>query len=99
RTAGPISTTSPANSTPGIAAATRVRLPSGQKPSEFQLRREPNPEAVCTIEAVARALGVLERERGAEVQAALEKLLRTMVQRTLLARGLLSAEQAAPWLS
>jgi len=84
---------------PGLAAATRVRLPTGQKPSEFVLRKEPNAEAVCTLEAIARSLGVLEGERGPEVQAMLEALLRKMIRRTLYSRGLLSAEQVAPDLS
>ncbi len=72
---------------PGLAAAKRVRLPRGQKLSEFRLRREPNAEAVCTLEAIARSLGVLEGERGSEVQAQLEALLRTMVNRALHSRG------------
>lgn len=78
---------------PGLAAAKRVRLPSGQKPSEFRLRREPNPEAVCTMEAIARALGILEAERGPEVQRQLEFLLQTMVHRTLYSRGICKLEE------
>ena len=72
---------------PGLAAAKRVRLPRGQKLSEFRLRKEPNAEAVCTLEAIARALGILEQGRGPEVQDQLENLLRLMVNRALHSRG------------
>jgi DTW domain-containing protein YfiP len=61
-----------------------VKLVPG-KPTIYWLRREPQPDFICTLEAIARALGVLE---GVHVQTALEKVLETVVARTLLSRGL-----------
>jgi DTW domain-containing protein YfiP len=39
---------------PGLKHALRVKLPEGP-PSEYRLRREPKPEGLATIEAIARA--------------------------------------------
>ena len=58
-------------------------------PSEYRLRSEAHPHGLATIEAIARALGVLE---GAVARRALERALKIMVERTLWARGLLEAE-------
>ena len=44
---------------------------------------------MATLEAIARALGILE---GAWVREALEQLFRVMVERTLWLRGTLRAE-------
>lgn len=60
-----------------------VKLPPGPE-SEYQLRRETDSRHVCTIEAIARSLGILE---GMELQHSIEKLFRVMVQRSLIARG------------
>lgn len=60
-----------------------VILPPGP-PSSYFLRTEPMENFVCTLEAVARALGVLE---GKEAQEHLEKVLKVMVERTLMARS------------
>jgi len=53
------------------------------RPSRYGLRRAPHPHCLCTLEAVAAALGILE---GPAIQTALEDLLAEMVRRTLLAR-------------
>lgn len=60
-----------------------VKLPPG-RPSEYHLRAQSDPQSLCTLEAVARAIGMLESP---VAQASLEALLRVMVQRTLHARG------------
>ncbi len=60
-----------------------VRLPPGA-PSNYRVRTERKAEGLATIEAIARALGVIE---GSEVQIALETLLDLMVHRTLASRG------------
>jgi DTW domain-containing protein YfiP len=83
---------------PALAEAVRVRLALGQRPSEFLLRREPHPESVCTIEAIARALELLEGQNGPAVRAALEHLLRLLVHRTLWSRGAIPRELARPEL-
>ncbi len=65
----------------------RVRLLPGP-PSRYRLRAEPRPECVSTIEAIARALEVLEGpHQGPLVRAALERLLEIKVERTLRSRG------------
>jgi hypothetical protein len=64
-----------------------VSLPAAE-PSEYRLRFEPQPGGLATMEAIARALGILE---GAPVQRALEQLFRVVVDRTLWSRGALPA--------
>jgi DTW domain-containing protein len=56
----------------------RVKLPPGP-PSEYRIRAEPTPECVCTLEAIARALGVIE---GTLVREKLEAFLRLKVHAT-----------------
>ena len=63
----------------------RVKLPPGP-PSEYRLRIEPNEHSVCTFEAIARALGVIE---GRETQERLEVLFRIAIGRALWSRGLI----------
>ncbi len=63
----------------------RVRLGPGA-PSQYRLRSHPDPDRVSTLEAIARALGVLE---GPAVQASLEDTFRRFVERTLWSRGTL----------
>jgi DTW domain-containing protein len=53
-------------------------------PTSYRLRTETRAEGLATIEAIARAFGVLE---GAHVRGALESVFRTMVERTLWSRG------------
>lgn len=66
----------------------RVKLPAGPV-SNFRLRTQSDPARVCTFEAVARALGLIE---GPEVQARLEAFFTVMVERMLWARGKLRRE-------
>lgn len=73
---------------PGLKNVRCVTLPPGP-PTEYRLRAETQPNGLATIEAIARAFGVLE---GPEVQAALERVFRTMVERTLWVRGALPIE-------
>lgn len=60
-----------------------VSLPPGP-PSLYRLRAEVHDGRLATIEAIARAMGLLE---GAEVQAAIERVFLALVERTLWARG------------
>ena len=72
-----------------LAGVARVTLPPGP-PSEYRLRREPHPSFVCTFEAIARILGVIE---GVAVQEQLELLFRKFVGRQLWSRGDLQADE------
>lgn len=56
-------------------------------PTRYRVRKESQAEGLATIEAIARALGVLENP---SVQTALEELLDAMVSRTLASRGILA---------
>ena len=53
-------------------------------PSDFRLRTQSDVRRVCTFEAVARALGIIE---GPVVQQQLEEFFQVMVERMLKARG------------
>lgn len=67
-----------------------VILPPGA-PSEYRLRTEPRqPYGLATMEAVARALQVIEGEK---VYQHLMHVFRTMVERALWTKGELPAEQ------
>lgn len=66
-------------------------LPVGA-PTSYRLRTESVPNGLATIEAIARAFGILE---GPEVQTTLETIFRTMVERTLWIRGALKTEDVA----
>jgi DTW domain-containing protein YfiP len=66
-----------------------VKLPVGPR-SEYRLRHQPHCEALCTFEAIARAIGVLESR---DAQSQMETLLRVMVERTLWTRGMIAREQ------
>lgn len=59
-----------------------VQLPPGPK-SRYYLRKEPHPEGLATLEAIARALGILE---GQQLQSHLETVFDVMVERTLKTR-------------
>jgi DTW domain-containing protein YfiP len=74
---------------PAIASIPHVKLPAGP-PSEYHLRMQRHPSGVCTLEAIARAIGVIESP---EAQSKLEVLLRVMVERTLWSRGVLKADK------
>lgn len=76
------------NRVPGLRDVPCAKLPAGD-PSQYRLRVSAHDHGLSTIEAVARALGVLE---GPDVRTALEHPFRVMVERTLWARGLCRAE-------
>jgi DTW domain-containing protein YfiP len=76
---------------PALCGLPRVHLPPGPL-STFRLRTQSAPERVCTFEAVARALGVIE---GIEIQRQLEAFFDVMVERMLWARGKLAADEVA----
>jgi len=81
-------TTKFARQDPAIAGIRQVKLPLGA-PSEYALRTQRDPSNLCTLEAIARAIGCLESR---EAQAVLEKLLGILVERTLWSRGQISAK-------
>lgn len=66
-----------------------VTLPPGE-PTSYRLRTESVPNGLATIEAIARAFGILE---GPHVQEALESIFRTMVERTLWIRGSITTDE------
>ena len=72
---------------PGLVGIPHVKLPPGPL-SEYYLRAQPRDQDLCTLEAIARAIGVLECRAA---QADLETLLRVLVERTLWSRGMLAA--------
>ncbi|MBF0107339.1 MAG: DTW domain-containing protein [Deltaproteobacteria bacterium] len=67
----------------------KLALPSGP-PSAYRLRLSPRADGVCTFEAVARALGLLE---GARVQKELEGFFTVMIERMLWTRSKIRAEE------
>lgn len=75
--------------THGLAGIQHVKLPPGP-PSEYLLRAQATDENLCTLEAIARALGILESE---SVKRQLEWILRVLVERTLWSRGQLKASE------
>lgn len=68
---------------PGLAGVPCVSLPAGEREPR-RLRVESRDDGLATIEAIARAFGVLE---GRAVEDALLFVFRTMVERTLWTRG------------
>jgi DTW domain-containing protein YfiP len=79
------------NRVPGLRGIPCVSLGLGE-PSIYRLRAEAHAHGLATIEAIARALGVLE---GPHVQQAMEEVFRSMVDRTLWARGEVATEDVA----
>jgi DTW domain-containing protein YfiP len=77
---------------PGLRDVPCVSL-TADAPSTYRLRSEAHEHGLATIEAIARALGVLEGTAGAAVRRQLEGVFRAMVERTLWARGALDAAQ------
>jgi DTW domain-containing protein YfiP len=75
---------------PGLQDVPCVALPAGA-PSAYRLRFDAHAHGLATLEAIARALAVLEAERGEAVRGALEWVFRAMVERTLWARGSVEA--------
>jgi DTW domain-containing protein len=70
----------------GLRDVPCVSLPLGE-PSRYRLRHEAHPTGLATIEAIARALCILEGDSGPEVEQALLRIFRAMVERTLWSRG------------
>ncbi len=70
----------------GLADVPSVYLPAGE-PSIYRLRSEAHAAGLSTLEAIARALRVLEGDAGPDVEHALLELFRAMVERTLWSRG------------
>ena len=74
---------------PGLRDVPCVTLPEGE-PSTYRLRSEPHPGGLATIEAIARAMEILE---GKHIRSALEHVFRVMVERTLWVRGEIATEE------
>ncbi len=72
---------------PGLADMPCVSV-SGAARLPHRLRAEAHAHGLSTIEAIARALAILE---GEDVQRTLERVFRSMVERTLWTRGELAA--------
>ena len=77
---------------PGLREIPCVSLPSGGA-TRYLLRTERRENGLATIEAIARAMEVLE---GAWVREALDRIFHTMVERNLRMRGsMIPTEMAA----
>ena len=74
---------------PGLRDVPTARLPPGP-PTRYKLRSESHSDGLATIEAIARALGILE---GPQVQTVIEEVFETLVERTRWSRGELSASE------
>ncbi len=74
---------------PGVRDVPCARLPL-EEPSIYRLRSEAHPHGLATIEAIARAMGILE---GEGVRRAIERVFRAMVDRTLWSRGDLDGQE------
>ena len=75
----------------GLESVPCVTLPAGAR-SRYRLRFESHDDGLATIEAIARAFGILE---GAHVEDALLAVFGAMVERTLWARGAIDARDVA----
>jgi DTW domain-containing protein YfiP len=71
------------NRVAGLKDVPCVSIPAGDR-TEYRLREELREEGLATIEAIARAMAVLE---GKHVEDALLFIFRAMVERTLWSRG------------
>jgi DTW domain-containing protein YfiP len=67
----------------GLSSVPCVSLPAGPR-STYRLRAEAHDHGLSTLEAIARALGILE---GPAMQRAIEQVFLAMVERSLWARG------------
>ena len=74
---------------PSLSGIRHVKLSRGS-PSEYRLRTQRDVRHLCTLEAIARAIGILESPAA---QASLEVLLRVLVERTLWSRGRIAARE------
>jgi len=75
---------------PGLERAEKVVLEAGRE-TEWGVRNEPKEGGLATLEAIARAFGVLESR---DVEAALYGAFRSLVRETLAARGARGARGA-----
>jgi DTW domain-containing protein len=75
----------------GLEDVPCVTLPPGP-PSRYRLRLESHADGLATIEAIARAFGILE---GSHVEEALLGVFDAMVERTLWARGEIDSSATA----
>lgn len=66
-----------------LAGVETVTLPPGA-PTRYRLRRNPRERGLCTLEAIARALGILEDPA---VEARMLAVLERFVDRTLAVRS------------
>jgi DTW domain-containing protein len=73
----------------GLDSVRAVRLPDGP-PSRYRLRHWAHPHGLSTLEAIARALDILE---GGSARAELERVLDAMVERTLWVKGALRDDE------
>ena len=69
---------------PELKDVLRVKISAPDR-AIFQLRAQSKPERMATLQAIGRALGLIE---GAHVEAQLMKLYQTKIERTLRARGM-----------
>lgn len=94
---------------PSLAEVPAVTI-EANAPSSYRLRTANEPGQVCTMEAIALALELLEGAQGASVRAQLDLILRIMIERTLWTRGRLhpsevtggvpaGARPDAPWIA
>lgn len=67
----------------------RVKLPEGA-PTGYHLRLAPGANCMSTLEAISRAMGVIE---GPQAEDALARLFKLVVERTLWSRGQLPLAQ------
>jgi DTW domain-containing protein YfiP len=74
---------------PGLAGVPCVSV-SGEARLPHRLRAEAHAHGLSTIEAIARAMGVLE---GDGVRRPLEAVYRSMAERTLWTRGVLASSE------
>lgn len=77
---------------PGLERARPVTL-DDPRTTEYRLRAEPKQGGLATLEAIARALRVLEGAAGEHVEAAMLDVFRVMVSRTLWSRGALRDDE------
>ena len=74
---------------PGLRDLPCAVLPPGP-PSRYQLRSEPRPGGLATLEAIARAFALLG---DVEASAAMERVFAAAVERTLWSRGAITTAQ------
>lgn len=72
---------------PPLPELRAVRLPPGPA-SIYALRNAASRDHLCTLEAIARALRVLEAERGPAVEEALLKIVESCVAAGMVRRGM-----------